>query len=163
MSMKNFNDIFWNRTSDLAICSTAPYPLCYRGLEPTSNTSSWKAFSENFHHVRSSCFPIINAVPATSSTARSCIFFSKHDFLIRVFSNVKLFAFDSGLTVSLAPKSRQNLTICASRILEIFVPQANRIFIHIIFIDYRTTFLGSTEMTSLNCKKVKVYELNEEL
>jgi len=31
MSMKNFNDSIWNRTSDLPIYSTAPYPLCYRG------------------------------------------------------------------------------------------------------------------------------------
>jgi hypothetical protein len=31
MSIKNSNDIIWNRTSDLPICSTAPYPLCYRG------------------------------------------------------------------------------------------------------------------------------------
>ena len=29
--MKNSNDTIWNRTSDLPICSTAPYPLCYRG------------------------------------------------------------------------------------------------------------------------------------
>ena len=32
MSMKNSNDTIWNRTSDLPICSTAPYPLSYRGL-----------------------------------------------------------------------------------------------------------------------------------
>ena len=25
------NDIIWNRTSNLPICSTAPYPLCHRG------------------------------------------------------------------------------------------------------------------------------------
>ena len=31
MSIKNSNDTIWNRTSDLPICSTAPYPLCYRG------------------------------------------------------------------------------------------------------------------------------------
>ena len=31
MSMKNSNDTIWNRTSDLPICSTAPYPLCQRG------------------------------------------------------------------------------------------------------------------------------------
>ena len=30
--MENFNDAIWNRTSDLPICSTAPQPLCYRGL-----------------------------------------------------------------------------------------------------------------------------------
>jgi len=29
MSMKNPNDTIWNRTSDLPICSIAPYPLCY--------------------------------------------------------------------------------------------------------------------------------------
>jgi len=33
MSMKNSNDIIWNRTSDLPICSTAPYPLCHSGLQ----------------------------------------------------------------------------------------------------------------------------------
>ena len=31
ISMKNSNDTIWNRTSDLPICSTAPYLLCYRG------------------------------------------------------------------------------------------------------------------------------------
>jgi len=31
MSMKNSNDTIWNRTSDLPICSTAPWPLCHRG------------------------------------------------------------------------------------------------------------------------------------
>ena len=29
--MKNSNDTIWNRTSDLPICSTAPWPLCHRG------------------------------------------------------------------------------------------------------------------------------------
>jgi len=29
--MKNSNDTIWNRTSDLPICSTAPYAQCYRG------------------------------------------------------------------------------------------------------------------------------------
>jgi hypothetical protein len=29
--MKNSSDNIWNRTSDLPICSTAPYPLCYHG------------------------------------------------------------------------------------------------------------------------------------
>ena len=28
--MKNSNDTFWNRTSELPICCAAPYPLCYR-------------------------------------------------------------------------------------------------------------------------------------
>jgi len=28
--MKNSNDTSWDRTRDLLICSTAPYPLCYR-------------------------------------------------------------------------------------------------------------------------------------
>ena len=32
--MKNSNDTNWDRTSDLPICSTAPYPLCYRGPQP---------------------------------------------------------------------------------------------------------------------------------
>ena len=32
--MKNSTDTSWDRTNDLPICSTAPYPLCYRG--PTS-------------------------------------------------------------------------------------------------------------------------------
>ena len=81
-----------------------------------------------------------------------------------MFSNVKLSTFDHCLTVSLAAILRQNLTIYTPRIPEIFVPQTNRIFIHIIFIDYRTTFLGSTEMNSLNCKKnIMVYELNKKL
>jgi len=31
--MKNSNDTIWNRTSDLPICSPAPLPLCYRGLQ----------------------------------------------------------------------------------------------------------------------------------
>ena len=31
MSMKNFKDTIWIRTSDLLICSTAPQPLCHRG------------------------------------------------------------------------------------------------------------------------------------
>jgi hypothetical protein len=31
MSMKNSDDTIWNRTSDLPICSTVPYPLCHRG------------------------------------------------------------------------------------------------------------------------------------
>ena len=31
MSMKNSNDTIWDRTSDLPICSTAPYPLCHHG------------------------------------------------------------------------------------------------------------------------------------
>jgi hypothetical protein len=33
MSMKNSNDTIWDRTSDLPICSTAPKPLCHRGLQ----------------------------------------------------------------------------------------------------------------------------------
>ena len=32
MSMKNSNDTIADRTSDLPICSTAPQPLCHRGL-----------------------------------------------------------------------------------------------------------------------------------
>ena len=28
--MKNSNDTSWDRTSELPICSTAPYPLSYR-------------------------------------------------------------------------------------------------------------------------------------
>ena len=40
MSMKNSNDTTWNRTSDLPICNTAPYPLCYRGPPTTTTTAS---------------------------------------------------------------------------------------------------------------------------
>ena len=31
MSMKNLNETIWNRTSELSICSTATYSLCYHG------------------------------------------------------------------------------------------------------------------------------------
>ena len=31
MSMKNSKYTSWDRTSDLPICSTAPWPLCRRG------------------------------------------------------------------------------------------------------------------------------------
>ena len=34
---------------------------------------------------------------------------------------------------------------------------------HINFIDYRITFLGSIEMSFLNWKEMMVYELNKEL
>jgi hypothetical protein len=32
--MKNSNDTIWNRTSDLPICSTVPYPLCHHQRSP---------------------------------------------------------------------------------------------------------------------------------
>ena len=35
MWVKNSNDINWDRTSNLPICSTAPYPLSHRGPQPT--------------------------------------------------------------------------------------------------------------------------------
>ena len=31
ISLRNSNDTIWDRTSDLPICSTAPYPLCHHG------------------------------------------------------------------------------------------------------------------------------------
>jgi hypothetical protein len=42
MSMKNFNDTIWDRTSDLPICSTTRQPLCHRGPKVgTMNTQTW--------------------------------------------------------------------------------------------------------------------------
>ena len=41
MSMKNSNYTSWDRTSDLPICSTATYPLCYRRPH-TTLINTWK-------------------------------------------------------------------------------------------------------------------------
>jgi len=40
MSMKNSNDAMWNRTSDLPVCSTEPYPLCYRVREKSGRVKN---------------------------------------------------------------------------------------------------------------------------
>jgi hypothetical protein len=48
MSMKNSNDIRWDRTTVLPICSTAPEPLCYRGplTEMSTRRISWGSKAE---------------------------------------------------------------------------------------------------------------------
>jgi hypothetical protein len=43
--MKNSNYTTWNRTSDLPICSTVPYPLSHRGL-PFSNDLALQIYEE---------------------------------------------------------------------------------------------------------------------
>ena len=46
MSMKNSSDTIWNRTSDLPICSTAPWTLCYRG--PHESTKHWLCCNQRY-------------------------------------------------------------------------------------------------------------------
>ena len=48
MSMKNSNDIRWDRTTVLPICSTAREPLCYRGplTEMSTRRISWGSKAE---------------------------------------------------------------------------------------------------------------------
>jgi len=48
--MKNSNDTSWDRTSDLQICSIAPYPLCYRGT-PLYPSTMTQMINGNVPHV----------------------------------------------------------------------------------------------------------------
>jgi hypothetical protein len=58
MSMKNSNDTFWNRTSDLPICSAAPWPLCPAALLRMRNVSEKSCReNQNTHFILSNFFP----------------------------------------------------------------------------------------------------------
>ena len=54
--MKNFSDTSWDRTNDLPICNTAPYPLSYRGPLSYCSCTKFRFFCKYYWMLRNKIF-----------------------------------------------------------------------------------------------------------